>query len=89
MEMKMVLVGEAWRRQTPDELSRELELEEREERPLLSPEAAAALLGCSLEAFRARVRRGQVPGVVRTGRKVQVHKNVLLASLESKARRAR
>jgi hypothetical protein len=56
---------------------------------LLLPSEASALLGVSVEAFYQRVRRGQVPGVVKTGRKVEVHRDVLLESLEKQARRGR
>lgn len=34
---------------------------------------AARLLGCTVTALKKRVARGQVPGIVRTGRRTQFH----------------
>lgn len=52
---------------------------------LLSPEQAAAVLGSSVGAVYARAQRGQLPGALRTGRRLQVHRDRLLASLDRAA----
>jgi hypothetical protein len=54
---------------------------------LVDVDEAAMILGISPSALRMRITRGQVPGVVRTGRRVQVHRERLTKSLERKARR--
>jgi hypothetical protein len=49
---------------------------------------AARLLGITQAALRQRVQRGQVPGVVRTGRtgrRVQFARAVLVKTIERKA----
>jgi hypothetical protein len=59
------------------------------ERPppvLIDAEEAAALLGITENALRLRVQRHLVPGVVRTGRRVQFHRERLLAGIERKVR---
>jgi len=53
---------------------------------LLSVPEAAKLLGVSRAAMDKRIQRGQVPGVVRTGRRVQLLREKLVAGLERKAR---
>lgn len=53
---------------------------------LLSVPEAARMLGVSRAALDKRIQRGQIPGVVRTGRRVQIHRERLLAGLERKAR---
>jgi predicted DNA-binding transcriptional regulator AlpA len=55
---------------------------------LLDAPEAAALLGISVEALYQRVSRHQVPGVVQIGkRRIQFHRERLLAGIERKARR--
>jgi hypothetical protein len=46
---------------------------------------AARLLGISVGALRNRVMRGQVPGVIRTGRSVQFFKPTLVERLGRRA----
>jgi excisionase family DNA binding protein len=53
---------------------------------LLSVAEAARLLGVTRDALDKRIQRGQVPGIVRTGRRVQVLRPKLLAALERRAR---
>lgn len=53
---------------------------------LLSVDAAAALLGISPAALRKRIERHRVPGVIRTGSRIQIHRERLLEGLANKAR---
>jgi len=55
---------------------------------MLDADEAARLLGISREALYMRVARGQVPGVVRTGkRRIQFHRERLLTGLAKRASR--
>jgi predicted DNA-binding transcriptional regulator AlpA len=54
---------------------------------LLDVPEAAALLGLSEAALRTRINRCQVPGIVRTGRRIQFHRERLLSGLKSSSRR--
>ncbi len=57
---------------------------------LLDVPEAARLMGISEVAFRSRLNRGQVSGVVRTGKRIQVHRERLLAgSVKTKPSRQR
>jgi hypothetical protein len=58
-----------------------------DEAVLIDARKAAKLLGITVEALRMRQKRGQVRGIVKTGRRVQFHRIVLLESYERKARR--
>jgi hypothetical protein len=53
---------------------------------LINVEEAARLLNISAAALRGRIKRHKVPGVVRTGRRVQFHRDKLLAGLASRVR---
>jgi excisionase family DNA binding protein len=50
--------------------------------PLLTPAEVAALLRTSRKAVYCMIERGQIPGVVRLGRRVLVRRDVLLRSLD-------
>ncbi len=54
---------------------------------LISVEEAAKLLGCSKVALYQRVDRRSIPGVVRTGRRLQFHRPTLETWLARKAAR--
>jgi excisionase family DNA binding protein len=51
---------------------------------LLTTEEVAALLRTSRKAIYAMVERGQLPGVIRIGRRVLVYSGDLLHSLDQK-----
>ncbi len=53
---------------------------------LIGVTEAAALLGISRTALYSRIERGQVKGVVRSGRRIQFHRELLLARLAKGAR---
>lgn len=53
---------------------------------LINVEDAAALLGISKTALYSRIERGQVRGVVKSGRRIQFHREVLLAKLAKGAK---
>jgi excisionase family DNA binding protein len=55
-------------------------------RVLIGIDEAARILGITSGALRKRVERHEVPGVVRTGRRVQFHRERLLAAIEKKVR---
>lgn len=82
-----------------DRIYAELDRESRESQPttqaesatesvLIDADEAARLMGISLETFRQRKQRGQLPPgcVVQTGRRVQYHRAKLLAWLDRTAR---
>lgn len=54
---------------------------------LIDAPEAARLLGISVDALYMRISRGQVPGVVKTGRRTQFHRERLLTSLAKRASR--
>jgi predicted DNA-binding transcriptional regulator AlpA len=54
---------------------------------LINAPEAARLLGISVDALYMRISRGQVPGVVKTGRRTQFHRERLIASLAKRAAR--
>lgn len=54
---------------------------------LLDVRAAAKLLGITEDALRSRVKRRRIPGVVRSGGRVEFHREVLLAALAKRAKR--
>jgi predicted DNA-binding transcriptional regulator AlpA len=54
---------------------------------IIDIEEAAHLLGISSEALFKRVQRHQVPGVVRTGRRVQFVREKMLETVQRRARR--
>jgi hypothetical protein len=56
------------------------------ERILLSSDEAAALLGITRRALAKRVERHQVPGVVRSGRKIEFNRAKLIAGLDRRTR---
>lgn len=47
--------------------------------PLLTAEEAAEYLRLTLRAFYAAVERGQIPGVLKLGRRVRVRREALLS----------
>ncbi|MBX3205642.1 MAG: hypothetical protein KF764_11285 [Labilithrix sp.] len=53
---------------------------------LLSVEQAAKLLGITRNAFFKRLYRGRIPGIVRSGRTVHIHKEKFLLGLSRKAK---
>jgi hypothetical protein len=53
--------------------------------PLLDVNEAADLLRTTPGAIRARAERGQLPGLVRDGRRLLVRRDTLLRSLERRA----
>ncbi len=53
--------------------------------PLLDVNEAADLLRTTPGAIRARAERGQLPGLVRDGRRIRVRRDLLLRSLERRA----
>lgn len=54
---------------------------------LVRPEEAAQMLGITVSALYSRVARHQLPGVVRTGRRLQFHRARLLEGLGRRAKR--
>lgn len=60
---------------------------EKADRVLLDVKEAASLLGITPSALSMRVARGQVTGVVKTGRRLQFHRERLVAGLTKKAGR--
>lgn len=54
---------------------------------LVDAEEAARLLGISVSALEKRVQRNQVPGVVRTGRRLQFHRERLIEIRNAPSRR--
>lgn len=54
---------------------------------LINAPEAARLLGISVDALYMRISRGQVPGIVKTGRRTQFHRERLIASLAKRASR--
>lgn len=53
---------------------------------LLDIDDAARVLRVSPAALRKRIVRGQVPGVVRTGRRIQIHRDRLADAMAKRAR---
>lgn len=53
---------------------------------LISADEAAALLGISRTALYSRIERGQVKGVVKSGRRIQFHRETMLAKLAKGAK---
>ena len=53
--------------------------------PLLTVDEAAALLRTTRKAIYARAERGQLPGVLRDGRRLLIVRDVLLQYLEKRA----
>jgi excisionase family DNA binding protein len=96
--MALVIPPEGWpvqlRFETHDDLARFIRrrdgLSVRENHTpapvLLSALEAATLLGISRRALYSRVERGQVKGVKYTGRRLQFHREMLLAKLAKEAR---
>lgn len=54
---------------------------------LMDADEVARLLGITREALDKRVQRHQVPGVVRTGRRVQFNRERLLAGINKRTNR--
>jgi excisionase family DNA binding protein len=56
---------------------------------LMSPDELAKWLYCSRKAIYHRVQRGQLPGVVRLGRRLYFRRSTVLNFVRQQERRAR